>query len=126
MADRSVSDPVRSVKSPGAVLLVTRDELGHGPPELGWVLMRSFFKALAGNESKPARAIFVNTGVRLTTDGSELLDDLRALENAGVQILSCGTCLDYFDLKDKLRVGEATNMNDTVTALMTADHVVCP
>jgi len=108
------------------VLLVTKDELGQGPAELSWVLMRSFFKALAGSESKPARAIFVNTGVRLTTEGSEVLDDLRALENAGVQVLSCGTCLDYFDLKEKLEVGQATNMNDTVAALMTADRVVCP
>ena len=126
MADRSVSETNGGSQSPGVVLLVTKDELGQGPPELGWVLMRSFFKALAGNESKPARAIFVNSGVRLTREGSEVLDDLRALENTGVQILSCGTCLDYFDLKDKLEIGEATNMNDTVTALMTADHVVGP
>jgi selenium metabolism protein YedF len=126
MADRSVSDPGPDGGSPGVVLLVTKDELGQGPAELGWVLMRSFFKALARNESKPARAIFVNTGVRLTTEGSGVLDDLRALESAEVQILSCGTCLDYFGLKGKLEVGEETNMNDTVAALMTADRVVCP
>ena len=126
MANRSVSGPVKDSRSPGVVLLVTKDELGQGPPELGWVLMRSFFKVLARNEPKPARAIFVNTGVRLTTEGSEVLDAIQALEDAGVEILSCGTCLDYFDLKDKLKVGKATNMNDTVAALMKAERVLCP
>ena len=53
-------------------------------------------------------------------------DDIQALENAGVQILSCGTCLDYFGLKEKLKVGKPTNMKDTVATLMTADRVVCP
>ena len=73
--------------------------------------------------TKPERAIFVNTGVRLTTEGSEVLDDVRALESTGVQIPSCVTCLDYLGLADKLEVGRATNMNDTVDALMTADRV---
>jgi len=111
-------------KPPQLVLLVTKDELGQGPIELGWVLMRSFLKALAGSETKPERAIFVNTGVRLTTEGSEVLSDIKALEDAGVEILSCGTCLDYFDLKQKLSVGKSTNMHDTVSALMTACRVI--
>jgi selenium metabolism protein YedF len=109
-----------------AVLLVANDELGHGSSELGRILMRSFLKTVAGTEPKPERAIFMNAGVRLTTEGSKLLDEIRALEDAGVRVLSCGTCLDYFHLKDSLKVGQVTNMQDTVTALMTADWVIRP
>jgi selenium metabolism protein YedF len=124
MIDRSVGDLHPASKPLRLVLLVAKDEFGQGPPELGWVLMRSFLKALAGSETKPERAIFVNTGVRLTTEGSVVLSDVKALENAGVEILSCATCLDYFDLKEKLSVGKVTNMSDTVAALMRADRVV--
>jgi selenium metabolism protein YedF len=124
MIDRSVGDLHPASKPLRLVLLIAKDEFGQGPPELGWVLMRSFLKALAGSETKPERAIFVNTGVRLTTEGSVVLSDIKALENAGVEILSCATCLDYFDLKEKLSVGKVTNMSDTVAALMRADRVV--
>ena len=124
MIDRSVGDLHPASKPLRLVLLVAKDEFGQGPPELGWVLMRSFLKALVGSETKPERAIFVNTGVRLTTEGSVVLSDVKALENAGVEILSCATCLDYFDLKEKLSVGKVTNMSDTVAALMRADRVV--
>ena len=87
--------------------------------------MRSFLKVLGGNETSPERAIFMDAGVRLTTEVSEVLDEIRGLEDAGVEILSCGTCLDDFGLKEKLKIGKPTNMNETVAALMTADHVVC-
>lgn len=113
-------------ETPRSILLLANSELGHGSSELGTVLMRSFLKVMIDNEPKPERAIFLNAGVRLTTEGSDLLDEIKALENAGVKILSCGTCLDYFDLKDKLRVGKVTNMRDTVASLMTADYVVRP
>ena len=126
MSEQSLNHPPEASRSRRVVLLMAKDELGQGPPELGWTLMRSFFKALAANDTKPEHAIFVNTGVRLTTEGSEVLDDLRALQNAGVQVLSCQTCLDYFDLADKLAVGKATNMAKTVDALMAADCVVSP
>ena len=108
------------------ILLIANDEVGHGSSELGRILMRSFLKTVVGTETKPERALFLNAGVRLTTEGSELLEEIRALEEAGVRVLSCGTCLDYFHLKDKLKVGQVTNMQDMVTALMTADWVVRP
>ncbi|MFO7774067.1 MAG: sulfurtransferase TusA family protein [Dehalococcoidia bacterium] len=65
-----------------------------------------------------------NDGVRLTTEGSEVLDSLKLLEEAGVQILSCGTCLEYYELKGKLEVGSVTNMYDTVESLLSATKVV--
>ena len=124
MIEGSVSHPSEASRSRRVVLMVANDEFGQGPPELGWTLMRSFLKALAASDTKPERAIFMNTGVRLTTEGSEVLDDVRALESAGAQILSCVTCLDYFGLTDKLEVGRTTTMKDTVDALMAADHLV--
>jgi selenium metabolism protein YedF len=126
MAGESAMDGPRGSGSRRVVLLVAKDEFGQGPSDLGGVLMRSFLKVLGGSEARPERAIFMNAGVRLTTEGSEVLADIQALEDAGVEILSCGTCLEYFDLKQKLKVGKPTNMNDTVAALMTADHIVCP
>jgi len=126
VADESAADRDRGSGSRRGVLLIAKDEFGQGPSDLGGVLMRSFLKVLGGSEARPERAIFMNAGVRLTTEGSEVLDDIQALEDAGVEILSCGTCLDYFGLKEKLKIGKPTNMNETVAALMTADHVVCP
>jgi len=108
------------------ILLLADDEFGHGSSELGRILMRSFLKTAGAAEPKPEQAIFMNAGVRLTTEGSDLLDEIKALEDAGVKILSCGTCLDYFNLKDKLKVGQVTNMQDTVASLMTAYRVLRP
>ena len=112
--------------APRIALLLTSDEFGHGSSELGRILMRSFLKTVVGTEPKPEWAIFMNAGVRLTSEGSELLDDIQVLEAAGVRILSCGTCLDYLNLRKQLKVGQATNMNDTVRTLMTADRVIVP
>jgi selenium metabolism protein YedF len=108
------------------VLLVAGDELGQGSPQLGRILIRSFLKTLAGAAERPYRALFLNGGVRLTSEGSELLEDLRALEALGVEILSCGTCLDFFHLKEKLKAGRISNMAEIVETLTTADLVVRP
>lgn len=107
-----------------AVVLVGSDRLGEGEEELGRILMRAFVKNLAAAAELPAQAIFVNAGVRLTTEGSPLLADLRALEARGVEVVSCGTCLDYYHLKDKLAVGRPTTMAETVAALLGAASVV--
>ncbi len=94
-------------------VLVTADRIG-GDSELGTVLMQSFLNTLASAPDKPARMIFLNTGVHLTTRGSPVLDTLRELAGAGVEILSCGTCLAFLEKKDQLAVGEVTTMHDTV------------
>jgi selenium metabolism protein YedF len=108
------------------VVLIASDELGQGSPELGKILIRSFVKTLSNAEQKPRRMIFVNSGVRLTTEGSDLIDDLKLLEETGVELLSCGTCLDYFHLKEKLQAGRASNMVEIVETLTAADSVVRP
>lgn len=106
------------------VVLVASNLLGSGDERLGSILMRSFLKTLKDAEPRPWRLLLVNSGVRLSTIGSDLLDDLRALEQSGVEILSCGTCLDYYGLLDALQVGMKTNMHEIVSSLVSADRVV--
>jgi len=106
------------------VVLVASSLLGTGDEELGRILMRSFVKTARDAEPLPATMIFLNSGVRLTTEGSDLLEDLRALEERGTELLSCGTCLDYYKVKDRLRAGRATNMLEIASLLLGAGHVV--
>ena len=98
-------------------ILITSSTLGKGKEELGTLLMRSFIFSVKEVGFLPARIIFMNSGVFLTTEGSPVLDELKELQGRGVQIYSCGTCLDYYQLRDKLVVGEVTNMYDAVEYL---------
>jgi selenium metabolism protein YedF len=118
-------EAVAQEKSRVAVLLAS-DLLGSGPDELGRVLIRSFVKTLKEVAPKPWRVIIINSGVQLALDGSPVLGDLIALEETGVDLLSCGTCLDYFKAKDRLKAGRVSNMLEIVTTLTTADRVVRP
>jgi selenium metabolism protein YedF len=98
-------------------ILVKSDVFGQGNDELGAVLTKSFFYALTEMSSEVQTLIFMNGGVHLTTDGSPILEHLEYLEQNGVQILSCGTCLDFFAKKEQLKVGQVTNMY-TVTEIL--------
>jgi selenium metabolism protein YedF len=106
------------------VALICTDRFGSGDERLGEILMKAFLNTLWDIEPRPAKLIFMNSGVRLTTEGSEMLDTLKLLETDGVEIFSCGTCLEYYDIKDKLRVGQVTNMYATVESLISADKVI--
>jgi selenium metabolism protein YedF len=105
------------------VLLVTSDRLGDGPEELGHLLMRNFIHTLLETTEIPTRIFFMNRGVLLTTEGSDTLEALRKLESLGVEILSCGLCLDFFHLKEKLRVGSTTNMLTTAESVLSANRL---
>ena len=111
---------------PAVAVLVSSQHFGQGDAELGAVLMRAFIKTLREVRPAPSAILFVNTGVNLTTKGSELIDDLRALEELGAKVLSCGTCLDFYGLKEKLQVGSVTNMYNIVATLVSTDRVVRP
>jgi selenium metabolism protein YedF len=110
----------------GGVVLFASEHFGAGDAELGALLMRAFVKTLREVAPRPAAAIFINGGVRLTTGGSALIDDIRLLEEAGTRVLSCGTCLDYYRLKEKLEVGVVSNMFEIATLLLNAARVVRP
>ncbi len=106
------------------MVMVAADRIGHGDNELGAKLMVSFIKTLTEMGPELWRLVFVNNGVKLTVKGSEVLPVLKELENSGIHILVCGTCLDHFDLLEKKQVGETTNMLDIVTSMQLADKVI--
>lgn len=112
--------------SSNITIYIHSDRMGQGDDDLGKILIKGFIKTLKDVDPKPRRMIFVNSGVFLTTEGSELIGALKELEEMGIEILSCGTCLDFFNRKDKLKVGLASNMFDITSALMQADKVVIP
>lgn len=107
----------------GLVYLVGRDTMGHGSDELGATLIKSFFFTLCEASLLPRAILFVNGGVRLTAEGSRVLDHLQELAGRGVRIMSCGTCLDYYGLKERLAVGEVTNMYAIVAETAAAKTV---
>lgn len=98
--------------------------MGRGSPELGDVLIRGFFHALAEQDELPGNIIFFNSGVHLVVEGSEVIDDLRKLEAAGVEIIACGTCLDFFNCKNKVEIGEVSNMYTIVESMMESEKII--
>jgi len=118
-----MEERLQKVKS-ADVILITSDRLGTGDEELGKILMKSFLNTLWNHETKPSKVLFINRGVMLTTEGSEVLETLELLEQGGVEIFSCGTCLAFYAIKEKLRVGKVTTMPLTVDSLLAASKVI--
>lgn len=92
------------------IIFMGNQYLGQGNDELGRVLTKSFFYTLTESASLPAQIIFINSAVKLACEDSHVLQHLMELDKKGVQILACGTCLDYYGLKEKLCVGSVSNM----------------
>ncbi len=99
------------------VYFIRSDVLGNGEEELGELLIKGFIYTLTETAPLPKSIIFINEGVKLPTLNKEIKQNLKILEEAGVEILSCGTCLEYYNLEDKLKVGEVTNMYTIVERL---------
>ena len=108
------------------VIQVSSDTMGAGSDELGRNLMKAFVYAVTQQDELPATMLFYNGGAHLTCEGSPCLDDLKALAEQGVEILTCGTCLNHYGIADKLAVGEVTNMYVICQKLEQASHVVRP
>ena len=98
----------------GKVILVLDERMGGGDEELGALLMKNFLYSLARADRTPERVMFANSAVRLTCEDSESLEDLRLMAEKGVQIGTCGTCLEHLGLEDSLAVGGVGTMNDLV------------
>jgi selenium metabolism protein YedF len=127
-----VSEPVEFTRlsaeqqsdSKKIMIMCATDRIGFGDDTLGLMLMVNFVRTLKEMGDELWRLALVNNGVKLTIDGSELLDDLREYEKSGIKILVCGTCLNHFNLMERKQVGETTNMLDIVTAMQLADKVI--
>ncbi len=121
----SLPSPTHRDDSPQKILvLVTSNRMGRGDDDLGEKLMISYLKTINEMENDLWQLIFVNSGVKLTTTSSPVLEVLQSYEDSGVTILACGTCLEHFKLTETKEVGAATNMLDIVTATQLADKVV--
>ncbi|MBC7087880.1 MAG: sulfurtransferase-like selenium metabolism protein YedF [Tissierellales bacterium] len=106
------------------VIAIQSEHMGRGDDKLAKILIKSFIYTVRETKPYPNTMVFFNSGVKLTVEGSEVLDDLKALEEAGVEIISCGTCLDYFNLKDKLSVGNISNMYTIYEKIRNSTNVV--
>jgi selenium metabolism protein YedF len=115
-----------AAKSGPFVIVISENKMGRGNDELGTVLIKAFLHTVAEQSQKPDVMIFYNSGVKLTVQGSDVLDDLKQLESEGVQILVCGTCLNYFEIKDKLAAGIVSNMYDIVETMSSAGRLLTP
>lgn len=108
------------------VVVLSSDAMGTGDDELGRTLIKAFVFALTQQDALPNVVLAYNGGVKLTTEGSPVLDDLKKLADAGVEILSCGTCLNHYGLTEKLAVGDVTNMYVIAQRQLNAAVVVRP
>ena len=108
------------------VVAVDTDVMGRGDEELGRTLMKGFLFALSQLEDLPKTILFYNGGAKLTVEGSDSLEDLRGMASKGVEILTCGTCLNFYGLTEKLAVGSVTNMYTIVEKLTGAGKVIKP
>lgn len=105
-------------------IVISANKMGCGDDELGKLLMKSYLYALSESNDIPTDLIFLNGGVKLTTEGSDSIDSLRKLRDRGVNIINCGTCLDFYGLKEKLLVGEISNMYAIVEKMNTAHKTI--
>lgn len=110
----------------GLVHVIPANTMGRGNDELGQVLMRAYIKTMKDVTPLPRKILFYNSGVLLTATESDIIQPLRDLEANGVEIFSCGTCLDFFDLKERLLVGKTTNMYEIMQSMAGAARVVSP
>jgi selenium metabolism protein YedF len=109
-----------------SVFVISSDTMGRGSDELGALLMKAFIHTATELENKPDVMIFYNTGVKLTIQDSEVIDDLKKLEADGVKLLICGTCVNFFNLKNKVGAGVVSNMFDIAGTLSKAGRIVQP
>ena len=115
-----------AVPAGGKVVVLSADTMGDGDEKLGKKLMKAFIFALTNQDEVPDKVICYNRGAYLTTEDPDTIKDLKSLEEAGAVIMTCGTCLDFYGLKEKLQVGIISNMYDIVEAQMNASAIIRP
>jgi len=108
------------------VVAIPSDTMGSGNDKLGTILIKSFIHTLLQLEQLPYKIIFYNTGVKLTVKGSDVIDDLKQLEELGVEILVCGTCTNFFEITDRVAAGNISNMFEIAGTMSQAERLVTP
>ncbi|MDR3166040.1 MAG: sulfurtransferase-like selenium metabolism protein YedF [Synergistaceae bacterium] len=108
----------------GLIVVISRNTMGEGAEELGKILIKGFIYSLTELPVLPECLIFFNSGAYLTSDGSNTIDDLRKMEERGVEIFTCGTCVNYYGLQDKLAVGAITDMYGITEKMASASNII--
>ena len=121
--DKEICYPDRKSNT---VVVLSSNQMGNGSEELGQILMKGFIFALTELDELPSTVLLYNSGVKLSTEGSNSIEDLKTLQAQGVEILSCGTCLNYYDLTEKLQVGDVTDMYFILEKIAQADKIIRP
>ncbi len=128
-AEKAKEDEISCVmdsRRKGMLVVLSANVMGTGDAKLGTSLMKAFVFALTKQDQLPDTILCYNTGAYLTCEGADTLEDLKLLESEGVTVLTCGTCLDFYGLKEKLAVGGVTNMYDIVERMENAAHIIKP
>lgn len=108
----------------GEVIVINNERMGQGESELTSLLMGNFLRTLVSSVNRPEVLIFYGAGVKLVCEGSTSLETLASLENLGVELLSCSTCLNYYGLADKVKVGRKSNMQEIVQILLKSEKTI--
>ncbi len=124
--ERTTPGPAPQPLPGPAIFVIASDVMGHGNDGLGALLMKAFIHTAVDLEHRPDMIILYNTGVKLAAHGSGVVDDLKALEEKGVRVLVCGTCVNFFELVGKIGAGTVSNMYEIAGALSTAGRIVKP
>ena len=109
-----------------SVVVFASDKMGRGDDALGEILMKAFIHTLISIEPIPSKLIFYNSGVILTTEDYGAVDDLHILQEKGVEILICGTCVNYYNIKEKIKTGVISNMYDILSSMSSAGKIINP
>ncbi len=126
-ADQSADKKNKVQTSTGPnVFVISSDTMGEGDDELGAALMKAFIHTIPDLDYLPDTLIFYNTGVKLAVQNSDVLDDLKKLQESGVELLVCGTCANFFNIKEEISVGIISNMYDIAGAMAKAGRIVKP
>lgn len=112
--------------SPKMIYVISSDSMGRGSDQLGWALLQTFVQTIKDVQPLPSKIVLYNAGVKLVTTESGALEALRQLQARGVEILACGTCLDFFQLKSAIQVGQISNMHEIMSTMAEADKIVSP
>ncbi len=122
----TLASDVKEQSSDSSIVVIASEAMGEGNQDLGRALLKSFIYALTELETLPAKIIFYNGGAKLTVKNSDSLENLQKLSNNGVEIYTCGACLNFYGISEELAVGSVTNMYAIISMMQNASKVIKP
>ncbi|MDD3221788.1 MAG: sulfurtransferase-like selenium metabolism protein YedF [Clostridia bacterium] len=117
---------IPDTRSQGMIVVLSSNQMGSGDEALGRLLMKGFVYAISHQDELPEKILLYNSGAFLSCEGSDSVEDLKEMEAQGVEVLTCGTCLNHYHLEDKLMVGGVTNMYDIAESMTKAGKIIRP